>query len=779
MSEDIKIYKPKLVSEHNFELKDNQYNKTLFEGTDDGYIKMDLDKEVAIQRMSKDLYQYASSGLRELYVNEVRACHTAREKYGADPTIIIRYDDVERRIVIEGIDSMGMSAERFKKVFTVLGHSDNFDGNMPGQFGMGRAAYTCLSDNMILNTYSRVTDEKFAVMGVNGLGYKILTKPKIESYGTSINLILYDRVDYSRLRKMMNRMCRFSGVRTILVSDYKGVRDEVTLGPITVQQRIKEKLSRDFTLKNLITFPIHLEDDLISIDGCVVLDNKGSHNEPGCFGMYMFERCGNSIDTYLVGVPIETGNIFIPLEVAILNVKNERKLPPTPDRERFSEKSILEIQERINKLFVAYDGLNISSLQEYHTSDKKPIYWVLSKDVNFNEPVHGNDTANDLRGDKSFMDERSRKLVRLLAITIKKDTGKKLTFHDEYNGQKDVFYMDRWDKSKVAALRKMFENPFIFRAIYPKDIPLCQEFGILSGDEFLQREKIKVTRVTNAVTDCVVHHTKINGAYKTTTVCSNSTRIDFDEILDDDTIRVDREFKMIREILGKIDTSYQLVKNRKEIQGGIFFEDFVKKIQTKTYPTNRGLLTVKQIGEYSKFGDDAHVNLMEYANRNLAKTLHPTRETVHVISTSDDIFEVAVWCAHNGVKYTHNDREKMWAPRTDKKNTGKFAQSSSFEGNLDDVIGEYSFQRNAGRRDGTEFVNSGRVDTVPMLLTILDGMINIGDERVLRMFLETISPVSLLITNWNEDKVGILQKYLADAKSISDDIASKKADQNE
>ena len=76
----IKIYKPILIKEKQLNVppEDITYNENLFDGTEKGFIKMDVDKDVAIQRMSKKLYKHASSGLRELYVNEARACRYAK-----------------------------------------------------------------------------------------------------------------------------------------------------------------------------------------------------------------------------------------------------------------------------------------------------------------------------------------------------------------------------------------------------------------------------------------------------------------------------------------------------------------------------------------------------------------------------------------------------------------------------------------------------------------------------------------------------------------------------
>ena len=93
-----------------------------------------------IQRISHDLYAKPESGFRELFNNEARACRTARKHHNASPRIEVSIVPSERKLIIHGIDSMGMSMDRFLNIFTVLGRSDNFDGSECGQFGLGRAA---------------------------------------------------------------------------------------------------------------------------------------------------------------------------------------------------------------------------------------------------------------------------------------------------------------------------------------------------------------------------------------------------------------------------------------------------------------------------------------------------------------------------------------------------------------------------------------------------------------------------------------------------------------
>src|SRR5690606_5268990 len=219
-AETIAIYKPTFVKEDPLQLDSSEisYASRLLQASNNGLIPVKLEEDVIIQRISHDLYSDPKSGFRELYNNEARACRIARKNYpGASPHIVVTVKPSERRLVIRGIDSMGMSQQKFLTVYTVLGRSDNFDSTEVGQFGMGRAAYTCLSDIMVLETYSRETGEKYAVMGKNGVGYNVLPQPTdLDNYGTRITVTLRENISIPALVEYIFDVCRFSGVRTTI-----------------------------------------------------------------------------------------------------------------------------------------------------------------------------------------------------------------------------------------------------------------------------------------------------------------------------------------------------------------------------------------------------------------------------------------------------------------------------------------------------------------------------------------------------------------------------------
>ena len=101
--------------------------RRLLAASESGMIKVKLEEDVIIQRVSHDLYAKPSSGFRELYNNEARACRIAERQFGAKPRIEITVDPPAWKLSIQGVDSLGISQEKFIQLYSVLGRSDNFD----------------------------------------------------------------------------------------------------------------------------------------------------------------------------------------------------------------------------------------------------------------------------------------------------------------------------------------------------------------------------------------------------------------------------------------------------------------------------------------------------------------------------------------------------------------------------------------------------------------------------------------------------------------------------
>ena len=148
------------------------------------FISMGLESDAMIKRVSKDMYANPISGVREIVANELTAARIAKQQ-GYNPEIhcSIQKED----IIIQGINSLGMTENIFKNVYCVLGRTTNNDGKTPGRFGLGRLAYTCLSDYMLLETKHRNGDS-YSMLGVEGRGFQELNREPDIPYGTKISI---------------------------------------------------------------------------------------------------------------------------------------------------------------------------------------------------------------------------------------------------------------------------------------------------------------------------------------------------------------------------------------------------------------------------------------------------------------------------------------------------------------------------------------------------------------------------------------------------------------
>ena len=360
-----KYYKPEIRVEKPTNADKRGYRGELPDGTKDGFIRTDIEKDVIIQRVSKDLYANPASGIRELYVNEARACHDASE-CGADPHIRLCIDTDTRQMVLEGVDSMGIPWETFRDVCCVLGRSTNFDGSRSGQFGMGMYAYTCISDIMLLETHSRETSERYTVMGKGGIGFDTgLKEPDMAHFGTRVRLTAKKDVNLYHIIEMVKKCALLSNTRTVVQLDGSGyeynrlsalIPDGGVLRPSSMSEiaSIPHVLSRDTVFHRDNVCELRHDDLDVAFNVCI-----GNYVESG------------ASESYICGVPIEyryDGRYEELLSNIVVNIKDERRYHPTPDRERMKDESVALLNKGIDSMLESHIGrLNSTSptLAEY------------------------------------------------------------------------------------------------------------------------------------------------------------------------------------------------------------------------------------------------------------------------------------------------------------------------------------------------------------------------------------------------------------------------------
>ena len=314
-------------------------------------IKVSMEDDVILQRLARDIYKKPESGLRELYVNEAKACRIARDRYGLDPEIHVTIDDNMHRLIIEGINSTGIDVWTFENVYTVLGRTTNNDGKENGQFGMGRFAYMCLSDTMMLETRSVKTGEHFKVMGRGGMVFDTgLPVDGMEHTGTRIKMTIREDISSYELEDMLRKCAVLSGVRTILHMDGKSEN----LPVFSKLKSLHDKKRGHWILEN----------DDFEID---VTDGYTSR--------------GINQSCFLARVPIGYRHNRIGLNVTV-NIKDEKKFKPTPDRERLTENAEKAVEEGVNAMIddLIKKSTPFKSLEAYVMSDMHGIFSNIPND---------------------------------------------------------------------------------------------------------------------------------------------------------------------------------------------------------------------------------------------------------------------------------------------------------------------------------------------------------------------------------------------------------------
>ena len=230
------------------------------------------------------------------------------------------------------MDSLGISQDKFLQVYSVLGRSDNFSGEEIGLFGLGRNSYTTLSDTMVLETFSREDETKYAVMGKNGIAYNLLPKPNLDSHGTRVTFVLDQKVPILDMLDYIVDCTAFSGVDTFLNlaekielpsywrSDFPSEKGRYTLGPKRFDEHLEQKVRKANKWHEVVKYlPIHIEDEDFELYAAFVV--RKDYN-----GLAATEE-SDEREVRLLGTPVEATRIDLPFSAWVLNIKDERRYP--------------------------------------------------------------------------------------------------------------------------------------------------------------------------------------------------------------------------------------------------------------------------------------------------------------------------------------------------------------------------------------------------------------------------------------------------------------------
>ena len=539
---------------------------------DDGLIHVELERDVIIERLARDLYKEPTAGIREYVNNEARQCRDAI-KMGHEASIHVTVDGLTRTITIEGRGSMGMSMKTFRDVYTVLGRSGNMDGNESGQFGVGRASYLCLSDIVIFETFSRETDEKFGFVGKGGKVYEPIPQyaVSIKEYGSKAVVTVRKGVNIGSLVSYTRKVSRFLDVPVYLEvtspversNDYRDDNVDIgvsQIGPIDKQGYLGD----DYARQSWLT----LENDDYKLEGYVQDEAYSQH-----------------MTTLLLGIPVESFGINALMNGSyILNIKDERKYQPTASRDSMSRDAQEKLTEMINQDMHEYlERLEINRLSDYAESKdavliKKARRYdsIVSADVlEFSKLLgmrfvastdahrpdqsgrkHVNDMSHVLESHTNVIFSRTRKSAVINALLDEEPNAVVLTPHGKWSHEIEEAF---------ASLRK---------------------FGASELKEYMEAKKIKV--VTEKSTGLKVY-------------CADSdpVTVDFADI-DNETIRIPRDIRMqefMASIYGKPVGRANFIKDSRRLDDtpAKTLAAVCKKARRAKYETSEGIMTGAQI----------------------------------------------------------------------------------------------------------------------------------------------------------------------------------------
>lgn len=360
-------YKPKVGKKPKpLDLNNKDYNVNLFSALNhkNGLIDVELEKEVVISRIAKDLYSSWKSAIRELLNNEYTSCLKAKE-LGLKPEIYFTLDPINRILEIEGINSLGISSKVFLDIMRYIGRSGNFEGIKVGQFGFGFKSYLMLSENIIIETYSYESKEKYAIMGKRGLAFDILPEPDRDYYGTKLILSIRSEIDFYELKSTILKYSKYKDdidIHIVIKGDIKsGYYNKIDKGIYPVEKLTLEDSLKEFTKVGDDHMRFNYEDKDIEIM-FDILGKIGSYNK---YKILL-------IKTPILGSIKPLNGIHV-----VVNIKNERLYKPTMDRDRLTEKALEDLGLKVNQVIKLTLETYINQLDNYDKWLENPKYKIL------------------------------------------------------------------------------------------------------------------------------------------------------------------------------------------------------------------------------------------------------------------------------------------------------------------------------------------------------------------------------------------------------------------
>lgn len=441
-------------------------------------IQVGMNQDVILWRIANTLYKHAASGIRELIANALTAIENAiDEGYldRGDSLVSITFKK-DGRLVIED-NGTGISIAVLEQALSVMGNSTNFSNDRPGQMGMGIFAYTCVSSTMFIET--RTEDgESFMALCRDAREFQVFDKSSRTSRGTTITMMLYDGEtddDGVKLplvdRQSLLEMARLIGLASKANINIDVEDDAVPDLPDWISGgHAKFAATGLQKVVDLTQFPVPIietEDLEIAVD----------------------VQSGATV-AYLAGMPIALPDIGGGIYV---NLKDERKFRPMPDRERLTSNSeklaVDSIRRALNEKF---NSLGITDYDSFKRSEYAAFYASAVSEFSGFDPDIDDDLRSMMNG--KYFNARAEAHVSLSHILM-------LAVNN------NIVYSKSPDNKFTRTVRMHDKQVVVVCPANSGPLPrkIASKFRMVDIEEYVKSEGLLVSRQRHGKSDLTVY----------------------------------------------------------------------------------------------------------------------------------------------------------------------------------------------------------------------------------------------------------------------------------
>lgn len=338
-------------------------------------VNVEINSLSVIPIIADKIYKDPMSSIRELYDNEKTACNKAlqiKPELKDIQKIVIVLNTDTRELTIEGVNSLGMDSYTFMNILRVMGNSGNKEGGLKGLFGIGFFSFFKISERIIIISKSLESQEDFAYICKSAIKFEQLNNENYQSLdqsGFKVCLTVKDSVNLQEIKPYIEDMVKVSNIKTEYIED-----GEIFL--FEQHNNIKELFESDYS--EYFEDPYNCEYSLYWEE----YTNEDYDLIIGKLQNSIKSNKGIMKKSYLVNTPITFESDFPYGFLYYLNVKNERKFKPTPDRERFEKESETLLKNSVNEYDLSNHNKNRltkpNTIQEYYNNLNRYYFEEIS-----------------------------------------------------------------------------------------------------------------------------------------------------------------------------------------------------------------------------------------------------------------------------------------------------------------------------------------------------------------------------------------------------------------